>query len=146
MCNASHPSTQIQEPAARHVAVAAMIFALGCALATTSVTLADDPLRIIAARENGYKTLFHAFTPIKRRAGRIMPGLVVGLRAHETAQMGERGGGGAHEAGETRALAAENAPDQAEQYERQRCVAGTQMPGHVVRQAGTDVDPGGGEE
>jgi cytochrome c556 len=43
-----------------------MLLALGCGLAATTAALADDPLTIIAAREDGYKKMAHAFYPIKK--------------------------------------------------------------------------------
>jgi cytochrome c556 len=66
MRRAPHLINQNQEPTMRHLAVAAMILAFGCALAATTAALADDPLKIIAAREDGYKKMGHAFFPIKK--------------------------------------------------------------------------------
>jgi cytochrome c556 len=50
----------------RRFAIPVMLLALGCGLAATTAALADDPLKIIAAREDGYKKMAHAFYPIKK--------------------------------------------------------------------------------
>lgn len=50
----------------RHLAVPAMMLALGCALAATTTAFADNPLQIIAARRAGYKKMGQAFFPIKK--------------------------------------------------------------------------------